>query len=187
MSPKKGAYRLTEEAAPTSVALQLPLPLGDDAQEAPVPTPRISSAQLESLHRQLAKLLGEPLDLVGTENRRSLLSWKRGLDGLLRLRIHKRFAEAAPDTLATVAHFIRSGDKNAATEIQAFAREQGMVQQRPGRARFSSPLGRAHDLRHYLDEQNQQHFNGKFRGRIGWSRRNRRSRQLGYRGEFGPV
>lgn len=192
MSGKKGSDRPAQATARQSIAMQLPLPLSaDDAERTdhrPPPTlPPVSSDQLDAMHRDLAHRLGEPLDLVGTENRRTLLSWKRGLDGLLRLRIHKQFSRAEEPTLDAVAKYIRNGDKGAAVEIRSFAREFGLLGYGAGRARFGSPLGVAHDLRSYLDTQNREYFGGQFKGRVGWSRRTRRSRRKTIRlGSWSP-
>ena len=180
MSGKKGSKQSVQATARQSIAMQLPLPLcAEEADQSdlqlPPALPPVSSDQLDAMHRDLAQRLGEPLDLVGTENRRTLLSWKRGLDGLLRLRIHKQFSRAKEPTLDAVATYIRNGDKGAAVEIRSFAREFGLLRSGPGRARFGAPLGMAHDLRAYLDAQNQEHFDGAFKGRIGWSRRTRSS------------
>ncbi len=189
MGGKNGRDELVQATARQSIALQLPLPLSDGDSELPLEPelPPVSHDQLEAMHRDLAQRLGEPLDLVGTENRRTLLSWRRGLDGLLRLRIHKQFSRAEEPTLDAVASYIRNGDKGAAAEIRSFAREFGLLGRKPGRARYGSPLGMAHDLLSYLDEQNREHFNGEFKGRIGWSRRTRSSRRKTIRlGSWSP-
>ena len=177
MMSEKVANEHPEPTRPQPVAQQLSLPLADDefTSEELVALPAVSAEQIDALHRGLAERLGEPLDLVGTENRRTLLSWKRGVDGLLKLRIHKQFSRAEEATLSALASYIRTGDSHSAREIRDFAREAGILRPGPGRARFGSPLGMAHDLRIYLDEQNRQHFNGMFKGRIGWSRRTRRN------------
>ena len=195
MSAKNGSKQSVNATAAKSIALQLPLPLSTDESDlsdgpdlsTQQDLPPVSVDDLDAMHRDLAQRLGEPLDLVGTENKRTLLSWKRGLDGLLRLRIHKQFSRAAEPTLNAVASYIRHGDKSAAAEIRNFARELGLLGKRPGRARYGAPLGMAHDLRCYLDDQNRQHFAGQFKGRIGWSRRTRSSKRKTIRlGSWSP-
>jgi predicted metal-dependent hydrolase len=153
--------------------LSLPLSESDLGDEGVVELPPVSAAQIDSMHRLLASHLGEPLDLVGTNNRRTLLSWRRGINGLLQLRIHRQFSRAEEPTLHAVAEYILTGDSHSAGEITNFARELGLIGRPSGRPRFGAPLGLAHDLRSYLDEQNREHFDGQFKGRIGWSRRNR--------------
>jgi len=177
MTGKKAPSEAPSITAAQAIPMQLSLPLaeGEITVESPVELPPVSAEQLDAMHRLLAERLGEPLDLVGTENRRTLLSWKRGLDGLLKLRIHKHFSRAAEPTLSAVAHYIRTGDSGSAREIRDFALEYGLLKLRPGKARFGAPLGLAHDLHKYLDEQNRSQFDGQFKGRIGWSRRTRRS------------
>ncbi len=130
--------------------------------------PEVSSEDLARLHRRLSELLARPLDVVGTNNRRSLLSW-RVIDGLLVVRIQRQYALAPDDVLRAVARFIDSRDAEAKAAVQGYAAT--FTSQLPrGRAVFAPPAGRYHDLREILGDQNRRHFGGRFRGRIGWSR-----------------
>tara|TARA_B100000029_G_scaffold37474_1_gene35220 strand:- start:429 stop:833 length:405 start_codon:yes stop_codon:yes gene_type:complete len=45
------------------------------------------------------------------------------------------------------------------------------------RSKVGSALGETHDLRAYLDQENQAHFDNQFRGQIGWSRRTKGRRR----------
>lgn len=154
---------------------QLALPLGS-ALERPSavadPLPVVSSQAVENLHRRLGELLERPIDVAGTNNRRSLVSW-RHIDGMLRIRIQRQFALADDAVLQAIARFIDARDGEARAIVQAYATTfQARVPK--GRPVFQPPAGRHHDLRDSLREQNQAHFEGTFRGRIGWSRAPRR-------------
>jgi len=177
MSVGKDPHAAPAGADAQAGARQLSLPLSDNdlCEEALVDLPPVSAAQIDHMHRLLANRLGEPLDLVGTNNRRTLLSWKRAANGFLQLRINKQFSRAEEPTLQAVAEYILTGDSHSAGAITDFARELGILGRPSGKPRYGAPLGLAHDLRTYLDEQNREQFDGQFKGRIGWSRRNRRS------------
>ncbi|MCP4868817.1 MAG: SprT family zinc-dependent metalloprotease [Proteobacteria bacterium] len=132
------------------------------------PLPEVSAEAVEQLHRRLGELLDRPIDVVGTNNRRSLVSW-RNVDGMLRIRIQRQFALADDAVLQAIARFIDARDVEARAVVQAYA---STFQERipKGRPVFQPPAGRHHDLRDYLFQQNREFFEGQFRGRIGWSR-----------------
>ncbi len=169
------------ELVPVQLSLPLPEALGTASVDA-VPLPWVSDGALHRLHHRLADQLGEPIDLVGTDNRRTLLSWKRGHSGFLSVRVQKQFALAEFSVHRALARYIRSGDPDARAAVHEYANE---FQPLLGLSapRFAHPAGEHHDLRRVLRQQNRLHFGGRFRGRIGWSRgargRVRRSVRLG--------
>lgn len=140
---------------------------------------------VDDLHRRLGRELGEPIDLVPTRNRRTLVSWRRLDGGVLRVRCLRGFALADDAVVAALGRFIRSRDPEARAVVEAFAAQ--LLQRRRGsaapRPRFAPPLGRHHDLREVYDRENRERFGGDFRARIGWSLgssgRVRRSIRLG--------
>jgi hypothetical protein len=158
--------------APSSSAVaQLPLPLPDSLGLMPAvedPAPRIGTEALADLHRRLGKLLGQPIDLVPTDNRRSLLSWNKGEHGLLTIRIQRHFALAGDTVLAEIGRLILSDDDIARKAILEYA--EGFQQWiKPPKPRFTHPAGKHHDLRDHLAEQSRLWFVRRFSGRIGWS------------------
>ncbi len=169
------------ELVPVQLSLPLPEAMGTASVDA-VPLPWVSDGAIHRLHHRLADQLGEPIDLVGTDNRRTLLSWKRSHSGFLSVRVQKQFALAEFSVHRALATYIRSGDPDARRAVNAYANAfQPLLGARA--PRYSHPLGQHHDLRAVLRQQNRQHFDGAFRGRIGWSRgtpgRVRRTVRLG--------
>jgi hypothetical protein len=154
---------------------QLALPLGsalERASEALEPLRDVPAAAIEDLHLRLGELLARPIDVIGTNNRRSLVSW-RIVDGMLRLRIQRQFALADDGVIQAIARFVDARDPDARAIVQAYAAT--FQEQIPkGRPVFGPPAGRFHDLRSYVSSQNGRFFEGRFRGRVGWSRAPRR-------------
>ena len=153
---------------------QLLLPLREDffaRDEHTRPLPKVLPEDLDGLHQRLASLLGESIDLIGTKNRNRLLSQKRLKSGIRQIRIQEQLALGGPEIERAIARFLLHGDPAADRKIREFARGF-QLQMGPGRARYSHPAGRHQDLRDYLTEENHRWFEGKFRGRIGWSRMN---------------
>ena len=124
---------------------------------------------VHDLHRRLGRFLDEPIDLVTTRNRRTLVSWKRLESGLLRVRCLRGFALADDDVVLAVARFIRSRDPEARTVVEQFAAKIVRQRRAPPRPRFAPPSGQHHDLRTVYDRENRMRFEGEFRARIGWS------------------
>lgn len=139
---------------------------------------------LAHLHRRLGVALGEPIDLIGTRNRRTIISWRRLESGLLRIRCLRQFALADEDVVLALARFVRSRDPAARETLNAFSLQVRVNdRRRPQRPRFAAPFGRHHDLQWHFDAENKSRFDGDFRARIGWSvgsrGRERRSIRLG--------
>jgi len=157
---------------PGTARAQLALPLGSGlrcvSRPALEPLPEVSTEAIEVLHRRLGELLARPIDVVGTNNRRSLVSW-RSSRGMLRIRIQKQFALADEAVVRAVARFIDASDPADRATVQAYA---STFQHRvpKGRPVFAPPAGRHHDLRDALAAQDREHFGRTFHGRIGWSR-----------------
>ncbi len=143
----------------------------------------VDAELLDDLHRRLGRFLGEPIDLIGTRNRRTIVSWRRLESGLLRVRCLRQFAMADDEVIQAVAQFVRSRDPAAREILQRFSMRVRPHDRRPQRPRFAAPFGKHHDLQGYFDAENQSSFEGDFRARIGWSvgsrGKERRSIRLG--------
>ena len=141
----------------------------------------VSDERIDELHRRIGHLLGEPLDLVATNNRRTLVSWRRLDDGMLRVRCLRAFALATDEVVGALVQVIAGQRQEARLIVQEYA-AQGATAQARG-PRYAPPMGRHHDLREVYRRQNEAHFEGAFRGQIGWSLgprgRIRRSIRLG--------
>jgi hypothetical protein len=154
---------------------QLRLPLRSEVEAASdleVQVPRVVEDDLERLHRYLSDALCEPIDLVGTKNRRNLISLRRTESGILQVRVQEQFAIGGPVVSTALARWIRGKEPEARAVLKRYA-ETFQSLMRPPRPRFAHPAGIHHDLREHLAGQNRRWFGGRFNGRIGWSRMNR--------------
>jgi hypothetical protein len=129
----------------------------------------VDQGLVHDLHRRLGRFLGEPIDLVPTRNRRTLVSWKRLESGMLRVRCLRGFALADDEVVMAVARFIRSRDPEARRVVEEFASRLVRTKRVPARPRFTPPTGQHHDLRAVYERENRERFDGEFRARIGWS------------------
>jgi hypothetical protein len=134
--------------------------------------------------RALAERLGQPIRLVVTDNRSTMLS-ARPKGGRLEVRLHHMFLTADENILDALGDYLSDSDTRAATTIDRFVEEN--------RARFVAPgppqevlrsEGRHHDLRAIADDLARRHFGGAVDIRVTWGKRVRpkrrkRSLQLG--------
>ena len=144
---------------------------GELAQEGAWEEPGALPAEdaVEALHRRLGRALGEPIDLVTTTNRRTVASWRRGADGLLRVRCLAVFAEGDEDVVRALACVISGREPEAMAAVRAFAAERRAGTSERRQPRYAPPLGRHHDLREVFARENAAHFEGAFHARVGWS------------------
>lgn len=159
-------------------------PAPKPAPSAPRPPPReelIVKADL--LARRLAAQAGAPVRLAVTDNRSTMVSFRRR-PGALSVRLHHMFLEAPDEVVLAVADYAVRGRRQAGKVLDAFIRSQQRVV--PPRARKPGelqPLGKCHDLQELFDGLNQRFFQGGVQARIGWgrawARRRRRSIRLG--------
>jgi len=134
--------------------------------------------------RTLAERLGQPIRLVVTDNRSTMLS-ARPKGGRLEVRLHHMFLTADENILDAVGEYLGDTDTRAAATIDRFVEEN--------RARFVIPgppqdalrwEGRHHDLRAIADDLARRHFGGDVDVRVTWGKRvqpkrRQRSLQLG--------
>ena len=134
--------------------------------------------------RTLAERLGQPIRLVVTDNRSTMLS-ARPKGGRLEVRLHHMFLTADENILDAVGEYLGDSDTRAAATIDRFVEEN--------RARFVIPgppqdalrwEGRHHDLRAIADDLARRHFGGDVDVRVTWGKRvqpkrRQRSLQLG--------
>lgn len=143
----------------------------------------VDAELLEDLHRRLGHALGEPIDLIGTRNRRTIVSWRRLDSGLLRVRCLRQFALADDTVVHALARFIGARDASARIVLRDFVKRVRLPERRRRKPRYAPPSGNHHDLQRLFDAENEAWFEGDFDARIGWSfgsRRNaRRSIRLG--------
>jgi hypothetical protein len=141
-------------------------------------------ARASGWSRSLAERLGQPVRLVVTDNRSTMLV-ARSKGGRLEVRLHHMFLTADENILDAVGDYLSDSDARAAGMIDRFVEEN--------RARFVTPgppqealrsEGRHHDLRAIADGLAPRHFGGEVDVRITWGKRvqlkrRQRSLQLG--------
>jgi hypothetical protein len=134
--------------------------------------------------RELAARLGQPIRLVVTDNRRTMLS-ATPKGGRLEVRLHHMFLTADESILTAVADYLGGRGKAAAAEIDRFVEEhrRRFISAGPPQSQLRSE-GRHHDLRSIVDDLAARHFGRTLDVRIAWGKRVRpkrgqRSLQLG--------
>lgn len=134
--------------------------------------------------RMLAERVGQPVRLVVTDNRSTMLSAKpKG--GRLEVRLHHMFLTAHEDVLEAVGDYLGSSSKRAASIIDRFVeenRKRFVAAPRPQSA--LRVKGRHHHLREIVNDLAARHFGGRIDVRVTWGKRvqpkrRQRSLQLG--------
>ncbi len=141
-------------------------------------------ARASDWSRALATRLGQPIRLIVTDNRSTMLV-ARPKGGRLELRLHHMFLTADENILNAIGDYLSGNTPHAAATIDQFVEKH--------RSRFVAPGptqealradGRYHDLRAIADDLASRHFGADVDVRITWGRRVRpkrrqRSLQLG--------
>ena len=133
---------------------------------------------------ELAGLMDERVRLTVHDNRSTMVSFRRGGDGL-HFRVHHMFLEAPGEVVQALAAFAgttrgaAARRREASRRIDSFVRDQ---RDRIGAPRVGrlQPRGRAHDLAAIFDRLNASEFAGAVQARIGWgaARAGRRRRTV---------
>jgi predicted SprT family Zn-dependent metalloprotease len=125
----------------------------------------------EDLRARLEADLGEPVDLVLTENRTSVLTFSREA-GRVRMRLQRAFLEAPEEVLRAIASFVRQPRRSARDALIRYFDSRPEAPRRPRPApraeRAPNACGRTHDLRAIFEALNERHFGGAIRSAIGW-------------------
>jgi hypothetical protein len=133
-------------------------------------------AAAEKLADAIAALAGERVRLTVHDNRSTMVSFRRGREGL-RYRVHHMFLDAPEEMVRALAAFSGRGRRGqAGRRIDAWVRAHRARIAPPRPARVE-PRGRHHDLQAILDRLNAEHFGGAVDARIGWGFRGRGRRR----------
>lgn len=158
-----------EPEGPRSSQETAPAPSPDERRALP---PRAEALpRAAELAHQLSSLLKLPVHLTLTDNRATLVSFRR-LPEELRLRVHHLFLDAPEPVVRAIATFVGQGDARAKAVLEEYSRAQ-RVQVRSTR-RPGAPLkarGQCFELRSILERLNATHFQGQLQADIGWARR----------------
>jgi hypothetical protein len=130
------------------------------------------------LEGTLRTLLGGPLRLTFTDNRRTMISLRRQ-PALTELRLHRMFLQADTDTLHALARYVQRGaDRDASLVLGRYIESQrGAIRSVRTRTTRLSTMGAHHDLLAIYAEINAQHFAGQVDARITWGRDTTRPRR----------
>ena len=132
----------------------------------------------------MAQRLSGSLHLVWTENRRTMLSYRRE-GGHWSLRLHRMFAKAPPEVVEALAAFVARRDRRAGRVLDAFIADHRPPEDHPRARAPRRSRGRFHDLQALFEHVNRAHFQGSIEAAVTWStwrntrRRRRRSIRLG--------
>ncbi|MDY7230078.1 hypothetical protein [Hyalangium rubrum] len=144
---------------------------------APSPTERSVPARAEALPRaaglahQLSEHLGLPVHLTLTDNRATLVSFRRRPEGV-RVRVHHLFLDAPEAVVRAMAAFVGRDEARARAVLEAYAGEQRSRVRRTRKP--GAPLkarGQCFDLRALYEHLNATYFEGHIQADIGWARR----------------
>lgn len=167
----------------SALQLQLfdPTTATPESRSRPVPSRNEALAKAEHLAYRLSSDLGMPVRLSVTDNRSTMVSFRRATN-VLRLRLHHMFLEAPEHVLEALANYAGRGHRASGAVLDDFIRgRQPLIRQErvQGEADLE-PRGRCFDLKAIFDRINDEHFQGGIQATIGWGRfgKNRRRRSI---------
>lgn len=179
---REGVARREGTEPPRAEELARAAPVREPPREPwPQQHPR-EAASPERLAEFLLAVIGRPIRLTVTDNRRTMMTSKR-VRGGLDLRLHHMFLGAPQEVWDALALYLSDMDRDgrAGRLLDRFiAANMDQVRREPGRLQTR---GRVHDLLPIFEGLNAEFFHGASNARVTWgrpgSRRYRRSIQLG--------
>lgn len=158
---------------------ELPAPLAQ-----PRPSRGVALEKANTLAFRLSRDLGVAVRLSVTDNRSTMVSFRRAQNAL-RLRIHHMFLDAPDGVIQAIADYAGRGRRNAGSVLDDFIRGRQVLirQHRHDGEDELEPLGRCFDLQQIFKDLNARFFQDGIQARIGWGRmpgkRRRKSIRLG--------
>ncbi|MGC4115014.1 MAG: hypothetical protein QM765_10470 [Myxococcales bacterium] len=154
----------------------LPFEVEPELEDAPdlraVPPPAERFLRARALADEVSQRLGRPVQLSVTDNRSTMISYRRQ-DELLFLRVHHMFLDAPAQVVRAIADYAGKGKRAASAVIDAFVRENTTtirIGHRAGPKARMRAQGKVYDLREIFERINDQVFSGRIDARIGWGR-----------------
>ncbi len=141
-------------------------------------------ARAEALAFRLSAELRLPVRLAVTDNRSTMVSFRRSAN-VLQLRLHHMFLDAPEPVVRAVADYAGRGNRLAGGVLDDYIRGQQprIRQDRHAAEADLESRGRCFDLQELFDQINRVYFQGGIQARIGWGRmpprRRRKSIRLG--------
>ena len=129
-------------------------------------------AAFDALGQRLSNLLHEPVELVVTDNRRTMISTRHHQSAWL-IRLHHMFVDADEITVRALARYIARNDRRAGAHLDSYIRENEHRIKKGRRPVVRvHTRGRHHDLSAIFDDLNAQWFDARVTGvRVTWGRR----------------
>ena len=171
------------EETPFEVEADLASP--PSQQQRPLPAKAEVLDRARGFADLVSRRLSRPVRLYVTDNRSTMISFKREKD-LLVLRVHHMFLGAPPEVVRAIADYAGRSARSASARIDAYVRQNEKAiragHRRGPRARLRAQ-GASWDLREILERINDAYFDGRIEARIGWGRapagRSRRTIRMG--------
>ncbi|MFN7133992.1 MAG: hypothetical protein ACK4N5_18085 [Myxococcales bacterium] len=180
--PDEYPFEPEGEAANDAVESEAPLV---DRPVRPLPSRDQMLVSARNLAAALSDELSRPVRLYVTDNRATMVSFRRAREGLT-LRVHHMFLDAPPHVVKALADYAGRGTRTAGTVIDRFVRDHSdaiRAGEADRRAQRLNPRGTCYDLKELYDRLNATEFDGRIRARIGWGRgtqeRRRRTIRMG--------
>lgn len=169
-------------SAPFQLSL-FDLQVAQSAGARPLPSRDEILVKAEHLAQRLSRELSLPVRLSVTDNRSTMVSFRRS-PSALRLRVHHMFLDAPERVVRAIADYAGRGSKSAGPVLDEFIRgRQPLIRVDDRREGELNPRGRYFDLQAIYDRVNCEHFGGRIHAKIGWGRmpgrRRRKSIRLG--------
>jgi hypothetical protein len=147
----------------------------------PLPPPDEVLFKADHLALRLSRELAVPVRLSVTDNRSTMVSFRRGPTAL-RLRLHHMFLDAPDAVVQAIANYAGRGQTLAGQQLDDYIRgRQPLIRQEGRKGSDLNPRGRCFDLKALLDHVNFEHFHNAIDARIGWGRMPRRRRRKSIR------
>ncbi|MFO7820582.1 MAG: hypothetical protein R6V56_00765 [Lentisphaeria bacterium] len=136
-----------------------------------------ASAEPVSAAERLAWRLGKKVDSVTlTNNRCTMLSWRRIRSRKFQVRLHHMFSDA-PDNIIGAIRKMLEGDDSGRAEVRGFIRAHGSKiketangEKESSRRVICRPVGVKFDLREIHKEVNETYFNGSSTAAVTWGK-----------------
>lgn len=131
----------------------------------------IDESARQVLERRLQQHLAMPFVLHVTDNRHTMISYRRS-GGLLRARLHHMFLDADAPVVEALARYITRGDRKASLLLGRYIEDNRIriKPSPPGRDPIRTD-GQHHDLADTLSRVSRRYFGGDLEVNITWGRR----------------
>jgi len=146
-------------------------PAASPTERRSVPARDEALPRAAELAQRLSALLEVPVHLRLTDNRATLVSFRR-LPEELRVRLHHLFLDAPEPVVRAIAAFVAREDAGARDALEEYARQRRARVRRTRKP--GAPLkarGQCFDLRAIYERLNATYFEGHIQADIGWGRR----------------